>query len=372
MTNIEKRPLTDLEKYEQLLPKDLFRNRFTWSLHEVLKHYLPSVISFLCLLVACILISADYFGNSEIKVISIVVCIAVALSFPPIWFFTERRRIISQHKVEMAEAYLAAAEESRDEPWNQLAHKMNHFCSEGLYWNTSNFFFDERQCSASFRTCLLIPFHQEISEKNFIHDKKNPIQNAVASYQQSTNLTFTNFMENLLGEPAPKQTALPRDKYWSKLTFHKKFFTSWKFFCLMLLVCRHIESSVRLKRPSKLLSASSYIIHAVIYYSIYCNSKRNKLGVKARCKFLATIISVAPGCDTEKWDIVAMHMNQYLHDEEIWRGEQENFFDGRDCMDFFSKQFKPLASVKKSSAYPELKAFVVDALEVCEPNNAHL
>ncbi|AQZ15906.1 hypothetical protein BZL39_J00720 [Zygosaccharomyces parabailii] len=362
---MEKLPLTDPETCEQLLPKDLFKNRFTWGLHEVRKYYLPSVMPFLCLLVAYILISVDCFGNSRTRIISITLCIVVAFCFPPIWFFTERRRIISQHRVKIAEAFLMVNEESKNEPWNQVACQMNQFFFEGRYWNTSNFFFDDKQFSASFRKHLLIPFHQGISENNFIHDKKNPIHNAIASYQQLTNLTFANFMKNFMVESAPEQTALPRDKYRNKLTFHKKYFTSWMFLGLMLVVSYSIVSSVRSKKPSNLLSTASHIFDAFVYYSFYCNHKRNKLGVKSMCKFLATIISVAPGCDTKRWDIVAMHMNQYLHNEEIWRGEQENFFDGRDCMDFFSKGLKPLAS-EESSAYPELKTFVCDALKVCE------
>lgn len=60
----------------------------------------------------------------------------------------------------------------------------------------------------------------------------------------------------------------------------------------------------------------------------------SKLNVESKLKSLATVVYACPGGDLDAWHNIAKCMNRYLHDEGIWKSEDENFPAGKDCLDF--------------------------------------
>lgn len=80
----------------------------------------------------------------------------------------------------------------------------------------------------------------------------------------------------------------------------------------------------------------------------------SKLNVESKLKSLATVVYACPGGDLDAWHNIAKCMNRYLHDEGIWKSEDENFPDGKDYLDFFTTDLQPLVSEHTNSPYPEL------------------
>lgn len=88
-------------------------------------------------------------------------------------------------------------------------------------------------------------------------------------------------------------------------------------------------------------------------------------GVLERIKFLVTIKQVAPGNHMGKWDRIPRHMNYYLHEKGVWKRPEENFFDGKECSDFYRSRFEPLASGYKELSYIEFRDIVKLTNKVC-------
>ena len=69
---------------------------------------------------------------------------------------------------------------------------------------------------------------------------------------------------------------------------------------------------------------------------------------RSRIRLLATIADVAPREDIDRWDVVARRMNAYLSQDS--NSDAGIFFDGKDYLEFFEQQLKPLMS-KKAKDY---------------------
>lgn len=116
------------------------------------------------------------------------------------------------------------------------------------------------------------------------------------------------------------------------------------------------------------------------------NTKYYKMDLNHRIKFLSIIITTTPRTDMGKWDQIAMEMNQYLHERNTRsRGTRDSFFDGKQCLDFFQKEFEPLVSDKTPTTffkrilqplfpgqllpYYDLECIAADALGVYQSNS---
>lgn len=93
--------------------------------------------------------------------------------------------------------------------------------------------------------------------------------------------------------------------------------------------------------------------------------KLSTLRLSDRIKFLATIMQHSPGNDLEKWDDIARHMNYYLHEKGVRKRPEENFFNGKECLNFYRTQFEPLTSGSTELFYIEFRDLVRETNEAC-------
>lgn len=73
-----------------------------------------------------------------------------------------------------------------------------------------------------------------------------------------------------------------------------------------------------------------------------------------KIKFLATIVSVSPGADLGRWDLIAKHMKSYLRARSPF---EEYFFGGKDCLQYFEKLLKPLVTGHAETGDSDLGPF---------------
>ncbi|GAV56450.1 hypothetical protein ZYGR_0DG00100, partial [Zygosaccharomyces rouxii] len=247
-------------------------------------------------------------------------------------------------------------------------------------WATPDFFFSGQQCQTNFREHVLKPYlqgtiHPGETESDIIHT-------AVGSYLAGVHGVFEEFLRASPTIPSLKFQSLPRDRYGGHLLFLRRFYNSTSI--ITTLYRRFFVDKV----ITRIIPQSAILPYEIIYdtytlvLSVY-NTKYYKLDVIDRLKFLSFLIATAPGVDMEKWDQVAMKMNQYLHTRNSKTGRRrESFFDGKQCLDFFMKEFKPLVSDKNTVScskkllqplfagqmlpYHDLDCIVVDALRVCQ------
>lgn len=62
---------------------------------------------------------------------------------------------------------------------------------------------------------------------------------------------------------------------------------------------------------------------------------------------------------------MARRMNYYLHEKGVWRRPEENFFDGKECSDFYKSQFEPLTSASTKLFYMEFRGIVQETNKIC-------
>lgn len=171
-----------------------------------------------------------------------------------------------------------------------------------------------------------------------------------------------------------KFEVLPKYTHSIELFFHRHYFCSGRFlaaFFLSILTCRlYGEHSKPMLVHFNItlswlliLQLSSWVYFIWISYANYCSSKYGSVNVKSRTVLLATVANVTQNSDITQsgpmatWDLIAKYMNQQYHNAGVWMGENENFFDGQECLDFFKKELKSITT-SRESYYPELQQIV--------------
>ena len=187
---------------------------------------------------------------------------------------------------------------------------------------------------------------------------------AAERYRQAVNKCFDDFLQD---KPYGCGSKLGRELN-VKLASDRGF-TIPTFICIISFSLLSMsDGRKRLKWLTNINKVGLFVFFCVTFVSIYKGRgmvKYKALGVLHRIKFLATAMQHAPGNDLEKWDHIARHMNYYLHEKGVWRRPEENFFDGKECLDFYRSQFEPLASASTKLFYVELRDIVQETNKVC-------
>ncbi|AQZ12725.1 hypothetical protein BZL39_E00650 [Zygosaccharomyces parabailii] len=366
MNMVEQALPLDKEACITILPKQLFRNVFTWLFHEIYHMYTCWIGPLLCLIIALSFYNFFWAYLNGPLVAALAGMFGLSLNFSVLWYLFMKHRTTSKRKEDIAKS-VALLDPGVDlDKWELVAHNLNWMLYEDRSWRTSHFFFNGEQCHCCFRNEIVRPVMQ--GKLNTESNEKNAFREAVESYQSGLDNTFNEIQQDSLPELSQEFRVLPKYNHHTKLSFRKRYFVSVPFLGVLFYGCYLFFFLDPFNQSSyhMMLYSFYFICVPLANYRTYGMIRSSKLDLKSRINFLATIARIAPGMETDKWDEVAMHMNQYLHDAEIWKTYDENFFDGAECLNFFKAEFKPLASGKLELAYPELQNLVARVVEVCE------
>lgn len=335
------------------------------------KHYLPWALSIVCVVLGFVLITQAATVDSYNLGFVSGVFFGLSLIIPLPVFICMKSRIISQNRVYFTEVILAVNPGFDARQWDKVAYEINRMLSKENNWNTPLFFFNGLHCFDVFRSYILIPYFQgKLNES-----EENIIQLAVNQYQQAINAGFVDFLEKGLPELPSKSKSLPYFYCKPKMGFLVTYLL--RGFPLLLLIqsgycmfkagAQH-NSCLIFISASALLCAYSFdkVLSKDNLVALMRRELYSKLSVESKLRFLAAVVCAGPGGDLYAWDNIAQCMNQYLHDEGIWKSEHENFSDGKDCLEYFTAGLQPLVSEHNNSLYPELRDLVIEAVNVCE------
>ncbi|CAR27517.1 ZYRO0D00352p [Zygosaccharomyces rouxii] len=332
------------------LPADVFRYRFIWKIYETIKNYpwvtsqLVLYMSFLFVVEPCVEISELFIGVYLTGMFLSMIYILFLLRY----ICRDDSKPFSN--VELLRDTVLAVDPGVDaRKWDIVTSKVNYVLYDNGYRRTPYYFFNRSHCwSVSHH--YILRFDSEAAER----------------YRQAVNKCFDDFLQD---KPYGCGSKLGRELN-VKLASDRGF-TIPTFICIISFSFSLLsmnDSRKRLKWFTNINKVGLFVFFCVTFVSIYKGRgmvKYKALGVLHRIKFLATAMQHAPGNDLEKWDHIARHMNYYLHEKGVWRRPEENFFDGKECLDFYRSQFEPLASASTKLFYVELRDIVQETNKVC-------
>lgn len=329
----QKKDDRDCEDASVDIPRKNFRSRFTWALYEATRSYEPLMIvgwfgSLFCFRNA---VSASYY-------IWIVGIAGVSIIWAPVICLICRKKradnLVSRKNMALAEATkdcFSSEQETLAFGWDKVASQLNRkYYTEGD-WKTPYCIFDGAECESYFRCYVLKPTHEEETQESH---EKSCLHAAVSIYQQQVLDQFNRDKEDTSVLP---EHDLPADSHRNKFTWR------WKNLSILPIGICVLQFSYALFFGTWTLLLI-YMMDVIATLAVWSTRYPLKLSTtENRIRLLATIASVAPGEDTNRWDVVAKHMNAYMNEDSNVTGV-ERFFDGKDCLKFFEKKLKPLIS----------------------------
>lgn len=179
------------------------------------------------------------------------------------------------------------------------------------------------------------------------------VYEAVARYHQAVDVLF-----KYLVQKEPSFDLLQSDMHYKR--FYKGFVVH-----VMFILCSSVFLYILEENP---IGKVFWVVYPILtIHSIYKGQDRLKyrlLDVTQRVKFLAIITYFMPNGSLDKWDQVAQYMNQYFHSEGAWKRPQENFYDGKECLNFYKTEFEPLAAGSKERPFIGLRGVVAETNKV--------
>lgn len=344
---MEKTDYRDCEDASVYIPKKNFRSAFTWALYESTRSYEPYVmVGWFGGLLFCLpyVISSSYFFLSTVTVILLLESVMLVPLICMICRGVRARSLVSRSTKALAEAteeVFSSDKETLAIGWDKVASKLNRKFYNAGDWKTPYCLFDGSHCEIFFRCYVLKPIYEE---EELDGCEKNRLRSAASIYQQRIVDQFSRDKEDT---SVLAEDNLPADSHHSIYTWrlknslrsvgHKVWFVS-----MLPQVFLDHTWSLRL-------------IHMIVVILMFVALSTTSIGItllgntlsitttKDRIRLLAAISNVAPGEDSELWDVVAKRMNAYLNEDPNVTGVQR-FFDGKECCSFFEKQLKPLMS----------------------------
>ncbi|GAV52726.1 hypothetical protein ZYGR_0AH00110 [Zygosaccharomyces rouxii] len=302
----------DKESQKPVLPKDLFKNDFTWFLYEISKHRFPQVISCLCLVGW-----VSPYGNSLINknestdvmpanlVLEFLVQLPLGWLLSLAWFFpfgwSQYSKMYPKNKTELVQQVLKSNPGLDIEKWDEIANRLNSSFYQEHFWNTPYFFYDGQQAQLAFRANVSKPYHQ--GKFNGITDS-DKIQSA-RCYMQSIKEDFELSLKDSLSEPV-LNCKLPRDTYRGKFSFDSGYLlVGFMVCCLQVLSLLEIVKTFSQKPFEALISFICWQCLSLIVYHYRYRHLYPGMGTMQAIKFLSIITKVSPGKELDKWDQVA-------------------------------------------------------------------
>lgn len=343
---MEKKDHRDCEDASVYIPKKNFRSAFTWALYESTRSYeLYMMVGWFGGLLFCLpyVISSSYFFWSTITVMLLLHSVMLVPLICMICRGVRARSLVSRSTKAFAEAteeVFSSDKETLAIGWDKVASKLNRKFYNAGDWKTPYCLFDGLHCEIFFRCYVLKPMYEE---EELDECEKSCLRSAVSIYQQRIMDQFSRDKEDT---SALAEDDLPADHHsiytWRfknslRSVGHKVWFVS-------MLPQVFLDHTWTLRLINMIAMILMFV--ALSTTSIGTTLLGNTLKIsttRARIRLLAAISNVAPGEDSELWDVVARRMNAYLNEGPNVTGLQR-FFDGKHCCKFFEKQLKPLMS----------------------------
>lgn len=355
--------IVDYEDYESVTfstPRNRFRNRFTYGVHETTRSFMFKA-SLLSLAVSCTFARLGYvpLWVSFVLIFGSAVCLLIA----PKWNGIKFTRVTRKYKLEIAKVVLSVKPGFSIEKWDEVACLLNKIFHERAIWPTENMFFDGDACELKFSTEILRPFLK--NGRGHLQDETSEVEKSVVKatceyFMDNAAYCFDSQVEEELPEIDTEFQTLPKGNAADRLWRNKKYFRSIYFlFFAHEFLCTGL---LMVNRPFVLLRfllLSCYLGLVVRGYSHFGNAKYLKLRIGNKVTFLATVVKVSPMNDSKKWDLISRVMNQDLRaNNGVWKESNEYFYDGEDCRKYFKRLLvKPIELESMVSAASIVSGF---------------
>ncbi|CAI4050864.1 hypothetical protein SUVZ_14G0040 [Saccharomyces uvarum] len=333
-----------VESQSIALPKDIFRNSFTWYCYQIYKSFAFHFWLILWLpLSVWWKLASDWFYP-------FLTCMFMflGLCFAPFILMICRKHAISKQYTRFCKEIIKSAPGTDSEDWESIVINLNSYMYENKLWNNRYFFFDGWSCQQSFRLCILNPF----SLKKDNDAKVKSFKESVPYIEEALKVYFGRVdelwkqicSEKSLSAIGFKDTPLPKQSYrfkavWSfKTTMNRRYFLT----VILPFLC-HIFPSLELDTFFRVLYLGSTFLSLTKSYQ---DSRVAPMKMEDKMQYLLTIINEQE-IHASGWDQIAKKMNVYLFEQKVY-SNKEFFFDGIDCKRFFDCNFSSLLSSKKS------------------------
>ncbi|KAH9200421.1 hypothetical protein LQ764DRAFT_115482 [Zygosaccharomyces rouxii] len=131
---------SDKESQKPVLPKDLFKNAFTWMFYEISKHRFPRVVS--CVYLVIVLVGFWWnFADKNLPlgiVLAAVGLFGILFGLIPAWFQNVKEHPNTKKLVQQV---LESNPGVDTRKWDEIANILNPFFYRENIWRTPFFFF---------------------------------------------------------------------------------------------------------------------------------------------------------------------------------------------------------------------------------------
>ncbi|QLG73923.1 hypothetical protein HG535_0F04350 [Zygotorulaspora mrakii] len=363
---MEKQDPIDCDLGTTSIPKKVFKSRLTFFCYAAVRsrgfHILLLLLAFLS--VSLFFLVDDLKSNPAkqfIYFMGLVVGVSVGALLVLCYRVQRIKHLVSHNLtifMEIVETVFEPGHGIGPERWDVVACEMNRELYEIGLWKTPYCFFEGLDLEKLYRYLVLKPqFEQNLDQFDVLEKGHGQ----TSSYQQALDEQFSSWVEVSDTSIEDSERKLPRDSCWSKFTWtvHKMIKLQKQSILVQVVCLLNFFSLVQL--------IAFFIVMMLLYKGIqeFQFFQDTPMLTSKRLRFLATITSVAPGTNLDRWDVIAKRMNSYLRENTR---SCDCFYDGKDCLKFFENNFKPLTSKKGMStemATYELVPFVLKAGEVC-------
>ncbi|QHS75972.1 Cos10p [Saccharomyces paradoxus] len=345
------------------LPKDIFRNRLTWSCCEICNS-----LGF-CIWLLLWLPLTVWWGMSSTSTYSFFIALVLLflglIILPPIQILC-RKYTLSNHLTQLSKEIIKSTPGAFSDDWDTVALHFNSYLYENNAWNTGQFFFNGTDCQEAFRKTILEPvvLRRENEGARF-----TSFEVSVFHIEKAVQVYFTKVHEQWKLIHTEKECSatglenvkLPKETYRCKLawSFQRIRFSYYPVESLSDLV------DIYLYAQFSSLCLVSYCLVDILFRVVedFQNIRPKSMKVEDKMQYLSDIIS-EQGAPTERWDKIARKTNRWLFEKRVWKNE-EFFFDGTDCQVFFKRNFSTLLfskiSVPSRSLNVELWQYIQEA-----------
>ncbi|CAI4054756.1 DUP/COS family protein SKDI_02G0020 [Saccharomyces kudriavzevii IFO 1802] len=353
-----------LESQKIVLPKDVFRNGFTWFCYETFKS-----LAFRIWLLSWLPVTTWWkMSTNWIYPFLATNLLILCVFFLPLIQMLCRKRTLSKNLTQFSKEIIANSPGTDVENWEPIAANLNSYMYENKFWKTKYFFYGAWNCQEAFRLAILEPFSVKKDDDSKLKSFKDSvpyIEEALEVYFTEVDKQWKLFDTEKAWNPVNlDDIQLPKETYRFKLTWVlKRIFTLQ---CLPLFL--HSLNCIYISWHYGLLFRIPYLgCIFLMNMHTFQNLRGASMKNEHKMQFLSSIINERE-IGANGWDHIAKRMNRYLFEQNV-RKNEDFFFDGIDCKWFFNYSLcSHLSSKKTLSHVPldvELWPYIREAQSSC-------
>ncbi|CAI4055373.1 hypothetical protein SUVZ_16G4630 [Saccharomyces uvarum] len=357
-----------LESQNIVLPKDVFRNFFTWFCYQFYKS-----LAFRVWLLLWLPLSAWWkLCSDPIPPFIATMVLITGLPLIPFILFVCHRRAFSKQLTQFCKEIIKNAPGIHIKDWELIVLNFNSYMYENKFWNNECFFFDVPRCYESFRKSILEPF----SLKKDKNAKVKSFKESVPYIEEALEVYFAEVDKRLNQICSEKPLAansfedIPLPKQLYRLKFSWTIKTAMNLHCIEYVLLS-LFSTYLIWIDNIFFRVCLIIVFSFDLTEIFNKSRVATMKMEDKRQFFLTIREQEIGANG--WDQIAKRMNVYLFEQKVWKTE-EFFFDGIDCKWFFDHNFSnPITSKRYISRLPlnaELWPYIKEAQLACEDESS--